>query len=203
MKHPGPDLPADADLRGEVESLRREVEALRARLAEALTLADADPLTGLLNHRAFVRELTRTIAFVKRYGGAATLLYFDIDGFKAVNDRLGHAAGDAALRTVADRLTSNVRTTDLVGRLGGDEFAVILTRTGAPAGAVKANALAAAIGDAPIPCGGTEVRVSVTWGYCEIGAASRCDQVLADADAAMYARKAARPQLSRPSTPAG
>jgi len=193
---------SSADLREEVEALRREVAELRARLAEAEALADTDALTGLLNRRAFVRELTRAIALLKRQGGAATVLFFDLDGFKAVNDRLGHAAGDAALKVVAERLAKGVRASDLVGRLGGDEFGVVLAGAGAPAAAAKADALVQSLAGTAIPCGGTTVAVNATWGYCELGPASGAEQAISDADAAMYARKTARARLSG-STPAG
>jgi len=100
----------------EVDDLRGEVSRLKGRLAEVETLADRDVLTPLLNRRAFVRELHRIGAFPARYGAPASLVYFDLDGFKSVNDRFGHAAGDAALREVAGRLLANTRETDIVGR---------------------------------------------------------------------------------------
>ena len=83
-------------LEREIAELRAEVALLSARLAEAEGLADRDALTPLLNRRAFMRELSRAQAFAERYDAPASLVYFDIDGLKAVNDRLGHAAGDAA-----------------------------------------------------------------------------------------------------------
>ena len=79
-----------------------------------------------------MRELKRVAAFVQRYGAPASVIYFDLDDLKAVNDRFGHAAGDAALKAVADRLAGHVRETDVVGRMGGDEFAVLLV-AGRPA----------------------------------------------------------------------
>src|SRR5690606_37882743 len=81
----------------EVEDLRGEVARLKARLAEAEGLADRDGLTPLLNRRAFLRELSRIRTFAQRYGSPASLVFFDLDDFKNVNDRFGHAAGDAAL----------------------------------------------------------------------------------------------------------
>ena len=71
---------------------------------------------------AFLRSLARIIAYVGRYGAACSLLYFDVDGLKSINDTHGHAAGDAALVHIADLLRSSIRTSDVVGRLGGDEF---------------------------------------------------------------------------------
>src|SRR4051794_41410327 len=117
---------AAAALARENAELRAELLALRARLAEAEGLADRDALTPLLNRRALMRELARTLAAVERYGRPASLVYFDLDGLKAINDRFGHAAGDAVLRAVAQRLIGHVRASDVAGRMGGDEFAVIL-----------------------------------------------------------------------------
>src|SRR4051794_32728089 len=103
----------------EIEALRQEVAELRRRLAAAGKLADVDALAPVLNRRAFLRELERALDYLSRYGGQACLLYFDLDGFKGVNDRFGHAAGDEALKAVASRLLARVRRSDLVGRLGG------------------------------------------------------------------------------------
>src|SRR5579875_145629 len=128
-----------------VVRLKAENAVLRARLAEAERLADHDALIPVLNRRAFSRELARTIAYCERYGAAASLVFFDLDGFKAVNDAHGHAAGDAALRAVAEVLTANVRDSDLVGRLGGDEFGVILAQANREVATIKAAALAGQI----------------------------------------------------------
>jgi diguanylate cyclase (GGDEF)-like protein len=178
-------------LLGEIDELRKEVGRLKARLAEAEALADRDALTPLLNRRAFVRELGRVIAFIQRYGGPASLIYFDLDGFKAVNDRFGHAAGDMALRAVAERLAGNVRESDIVGRLGGDEFGVILVHADIATAAAKATALAQAVEDEPAQCGEWLVPLKVSYGVRKIVPGLGAEQVLAAADAAMYARKRA------------
>ncbi len=183
--------PALSAFARELQALRDEVAALKSRLAEAEALADADVLAPVLNRRAFVRELTRTIAFVQRYGGPACLICFDLDGFKAINDRYGHAAGDAALTATADRLVDHVRSSDLVGRLGGDEFAVVLPQTDAEAGAAKAASLAAAIGGASVVFDGARIALRASWGLCEVGPGLSAGQVMAKADAAMFASKQA------------
>src|SRR5262249_43608803 len=113
-------------LAGEVERLERELAAARAHMAALAAKAEIDPLTDILNRRAFERALERALAHVKRYGTSAALLYVDLDRFKLVNDRHGHAAGDAVLQAVAAVLMRHVRASDVVGRLGGDEFAVLL-----------------------------------------------------------------------------
>ncbi len=116
------------NLLSEIDELRGEVGRLKGRLAEVEDLADRDALTPLLNRRALLRELARIRTFSQRYGSPASLVYFDLDDLKGVNDRLGHAAGDAALKAVAERLLAHVRESDIVGRMGGDEFAVILVQ---------------------------------------------------------------------------
>lgn len=179
-------------LRREAASLREEVAALKARLAAAEALADIDVLVPLLNRRAFTRELSRAAAFVTRYGGGACLLYFDLDDFKAVNDRYGHAAGDAALTAAAQRLRANIRETDTAGRLGGDEFGVILAQTDGPTARAKARALAAAISDNWIGLENGRIQLGVTWGACDIRAGASADEVLAEADAAMFLKKPSR-----------
>ncbi|GBD43434.1 putative diguanylate cyclase YdaM [bacterium HR40] len=92
-------------------------------------LADTDDLTGLLNRRAFFERGATFVALARRYGHSLALALCDIDRFKTVNDRYGHAAGDAALREVATALRSEARASELVARLGGDEFAVLMPLT--------------------------------------------------------------------------
>ena len=94
----------------------------RQRLArQALT----DPLTGLANRQRLLDAMDEACGRVEGSGGAAALLYCDLDGLKAINDRLGHEAGDIVLRAVGDRMRGAVRTADVVARLGGDEFVVL------------------------------------------------------------------------------
>jgi diguanylate cyclase (GGDEF)-like protein len=180
---------AIGNLVGEIEELRREVGRLKARLMEAEELADRDALTPLLNRRAFIRELRRVLAFANRYGSPVSLIYFDLDGFKAVNDRFGHAAGDAALKTVADRLQANVRESDVVGRLGGDEFGVILVQADQGAAEAKAASLAALIEGEPAAYGEWLAPLKVSYGVRRINPALTPEQALAAVDAAMYSRK--------------
>jgi diguanylate cyclase (GGDEF)-like protein len=98
-----------------------------AAAREMVHKASTDPLTGLLNRRAFLDEVQRHIARLDRENGSGTLMFVDLDAFKAVNDRLGHAVGDEVLVLLANLLRKLVRPGDLIARLGGDEFAVWLT----------------------------------------------------------------------------
>jgi diguanylate cyclase (GGDEF)-like protein/putative nucleotidyltransferase with HDIG domain len=139
-----------------------------------------DPLTGCLNRRGFEERLDAELSRADREGGAATLLLLDLDGFKAVNDRHGHAAGDELLRWVAARLDREVRTEDAVGRLGGDEFAIVLAG-GRPAAAVErievalAERAPASVGIATYPADGHDA-----------------DELLRVADGDLYTRKHGR-----------
>src|SRR5260370_26525587 len=130
-------------LLGDVDRLRRELDESRNRIAFLERLADEDSLMPIANRRAFVRELSRMMAFAQRYGTPASVIYFDLDGLNAVNDEHGHAAGDAALQHVAQILVDSVRNTDVVGRLGGDDFTVLLLHTDQEPAARQADALAA------------------------------------------------------------
>lgn len=179
-------------LLGELDELKAEVDRLKARLEEAEGLADRDPLTPLLNRRAFLRELGRARTFAQRHGFPLSLVYFDLDGFKALNDRLGHSAGDAALHSVAERLVANVRESDVVGRMGGDEFAVVLMPADQAAAEARAGALAHAIEqDLHLP-GAADARLRVSYGVREIGPEIDPESLIAQADAAMFDAKRRR-----------
>jgi diguanylate cyclase (GGDEF)-like protein len=176
-------------LAAEVARLEAELTAMRARIAELETHAERDPLTGILNRRGFERELARAAAYVRRYGGNAALVYLDLDRFKPVNDRNGHAAGDAVLKAVAAALFSAVRASDAVARIGGDEFAVLLWNLTAQAARNKADALERAIAATVVPWGEQALMVGATAGIAELAAETDVQDLLARADAAMYARK--------------
>jgi diguanylate cyclase (GGDEF)-like protein len=105
---------------------QRRLAALDAERLQAAHRATHDPLTGLANRALFFDHLERALAYGGRHGTKTGVLYVDLDGFKGVNDRLGHAVGDGVLREVAQRLMECVRRSDLVARLGGDEFVVLL-----------------------------------------------------------------------------
>ena len=179
-------------LLGEIDDLRGEVGRLKGRLAEVEDLADRDALTPLLNRRALLRELGRIRTFAQRYGAPASLVYFDLDDLKGVNDRLGHAGGDAALKAVAERLLAHVRESDIVGRMGGDEFAVILVQADQATAEAKAAALAHAIEAEPLRFGDWSAPLHISWGVREISQDSEPEALIAEADAAMYVRKRER-----------
>ena len=175
-------------LRAENEALRRELRALQIRLGELERLADSDTLTPLLNRRAFLREVERGIARVARHGTAMTVMIADLDGLKAINDRAGHQAGDAALIHVGYALKANLRAIDSVARIGGDEFGLIFEDMDDAAAVAKAELLAAAVAGET----GEDFAASISIGWAQIRPDDTLDTLIARADAAMYAVKRAQ-----------
>lgn len=177
------------DLMREVEALRHDLEQARSRLDAAERTADLDHLLPLFNRRAFVRELTRAIAMAERYGTPSSLVYFDLDGFKLINDSFGHAAGDAVLAHFSRTLLDHVRDSDVVGRLGGDEFGVILSHADQTLAHKKSAALADTLSSSPAQWQGSAIPVSFSYGTFEVVPGENADTAIARADEAMYAHK--------------
>ena len=172
----------------EVQRMREELSQARHRINYLEKLADEDTLVPVANRRAFVREMSRMVAYAERYGSGSSVLYFDIDGFKEINDQ----HGDAALRQIAELLAENVRESDIVGRLGGDEFGVILAQATAEVAAEKAASLSALIGATPLDWEGTAIKLSVSYGVYSFSGTEDAVEALQRADQAMYAQKQSR-----------
>jgi diguanylate cyclase (GGDEF)-like protein len=183
-----------AMLIAEVQRMREDLAQAQQRVSYLEKLADEDSLVPVANRRAFVRELGRLVAFAERYGTRSSVLYFDINGFKRVNDEFGHAAGDAALHHIAQILTANVRESDVVGRLGGDEFGVILAQADADVAAEKAASLARAIETQPLNWEGNALRLTASFGAYAFSGDVNAGEALERADQAMYAQR----QVKRP-----
>jgi diguanylate cyclase (GGDEF)-like protein/PAS domain S-box-containing protein len=151
--------------------------------------ASRDGLTGLWNRERLLAELDRFLGERRRRDDrAGSLLFVDLDGFKAVNDTFGHAAGDDLLREVAQAVESRVRYTDTVARIGGDEFAVLLPGTTAAQAEQVAAKIAAAV-DSVWPSG---LRGGASVGVVELGRGLSAADALAQADGAMYVVKRGR-----------
>jgi len=173
----------------EVGRLRQEIETARNRLSQLEWVADQDSLLPVFNRRAFVRELSRVMSYSERYGTPSSVLYFDINSFKAINDGFGHAAGDAALELVTETLVQNLRESDIVGRLGGDEFGIILSHADRATANEKAQMLAERIGAARFAWDGQEIRLNVAYGVYSFKQGEDALHALEEADKAMYAHK--------------
>jgi diguanylate cyclase (GGDEF)-like protein len=183
------EFPPTASLLAEIERLKREVAVARARIGELEARADIDPMLDILNRRGFERELKRAIAYVKRYGTQAALMFVDLDSFKAVNDRHGHGTGDALLKAVTRELVARVRASDVVGRLGGDEFGVVIWWVGEAEASAKARELEGLIERVSVMHGQAQVQVGASVGVAPLLADATVTEIIANADRAMYARK--------------
>jgi diguanylate cyclase (GGDEF)-like protein/PAS domain S-box-containing protein len=170
-----------------------DVSEQRVYEDELQHMAEHDPLTSLLNRRGFEAALGAHLGRCQRYGAGGALLMLDLDGFKAVNDTLGHAAGDEVIKSAAEALVTRLRQSDVIARLGGDEFAVLLpTQTRDEAEAV-AQALLETIRTSATPGpGGQAGLVSASIGVALVLDGQLDAEVLvSNADVAMYASKAA------------
>ncbi|HEX4370312.1 MAG TPA: GGDEF domain-containing protein [Rhizomicrobium sp.] len=176
----------------EMDGLKQELNQTRTRLDEVEKTADLDAVLPILNRRAFIRELTRYIAFTTRYSTPASLIYFDLNHLKQTNDTLGHAAGDALLAKFAKILLSHVRESDCVGRMGGDEFAILLSHASQGQALKKAMGLADFAIKNPAQWNGHAVPVSFAYGAFELKAGDKAEAAIAKADEAMYAQKKSR-----------
>jgi diguanylate cyclase (GGDEF)-like protein len=156
------------------------------RFKEARQLADLDALTGLHNRRYFHETLAREVARAHRYDRRLALIVFDLDDFKAINDRIGHLAGDAVLAEAADRIRDVVRSADIACRVGGDEFAVILPESALGDADQLYRRLQAAVSARPVAQAGT---LSVSAGIAELKPGDDTTSFFERADEALYRAK--------------
>ncbi len=166
--------------------------------AELRYLADHDPLTGLLDRRRFRAELDGYVSFSARYGGQGAVMIIDIDGLKAVNDSLGHHAGDNLIRLIGKTLRERVRTTDIVARLSGDELAVLMPQTDVEGALQLGENLRAQVAESARPAPEAD-PVTISVGIAMFGSeqSGGSEAVLIAADEAMYrAKEDGRNQIS-------
>jgi diguanylate cyclase (GGDEF)-like protein/PAS domain S-box-containing protein len=183
------DRAPEEDVRSVVLTLRDVDERKRAEL-ELAEVALRDDLTGLWNRRGVFGLLGAALASPPEGGRTVAVVLADLDGFKAVNDRAGHAAGDAVLRALARRLEHAVRDADAVGRIGGDEFLVLCSVDGPATAAAVADRIIA-VGAAPFHVDGVEHRVGVSAGVALADVGTPVAELLSRADVALYRAKAA------------
>jgi len=171
--------------------MEQQLAEQRQRIAELEAISTTDELTGLPNRRAFHDFLARTMARARRHGETGVIGFFDLDRFKHINDRYGHAAGDAALRHVADGLQARIRSSDYAARLHGDEFAVVLVRAEPEQGTERIRRIEDEVSAAPFRHGSRRISVSLSCGVVTYGPDSEADALLSLADMRMYERKRA------------
>jgi two-component system cell cycle response regulator len=156
------------------------------RFREARQLADLDALTGLHNRRYFHETLAREVARAHRYGRKLALVVFDLDDFKAINDRIGHLAGDGVLAEVAERVRSVVRSADIACRVGGDEFGIILPESTIADAEQLSHRMQGAVAARPIGDAGT---LQLSAGAAELQTEDDATRFFERADDALYRAK--------------
>lgn len=170
-----------------VSVMQREREEAVAKLQE---YANRDGLTGIANRRFFEARLRDEFSRWQRYGGNLSVLLFDLDHFKTINDRFGHVVGDNVLRVMAQRVAGVVRSQDTFGRFGGEEFALLLPCTSLDEAMLVAEKIRQTIGSTPIEAEGVRVPVTASVGGAAAHAGALTHETLVnEADAALYRAK--------------
>jgi diguanylate cyclase (GGDEF)-like protein len=183
---------AKDDSKAEIRRLKTQLAKAMSRIEQLQAAADTDFLLGVPNRRGFERELGRAISYIQRYHATGALIVLDVDRLKPINDNFGHAAGDQVLKAIVAALSRQIRSSDVIGRLGGDEFALLLWNLSETDAHAKAAALEEDIDRLNFAFAGSTVATGVSAGVVVLGPHSEAARALADADCAMYVRKAQR-----------
>jgi diguanylate cyclase len=178
-------------MRERLQRLEAEGASLRERVRRARAQAVRDPLTGVFNRLAYEERMAQEYARWQRYRDPVSLVVLDIDRFKEVNDRFGHAAGDRALKGLAEQLAQHLRRSDLLARYGGEEFVILMPKTERSAAFTVAEKLRALVGGCRFQYREENVPLTVSCGVTEFGAGDTPDAVFARADQALYRAKQA------------
>lgn len=187
------------DAKAEIRRLKTQLAKATARIEQLQAAADTDFLLGIPNRRGFERELGRAISYIQRYHASGALVVLDVDRLKPINDNFGHAAGDQVLKAIVAVLSRQIRSSDVIARLGGDEFALLLWNLSETDAHAKAVALEEDIDRLNFAFAGSTVATGVSAGVVVLGPHSEAARALADADCAMYVRKAQRRHEVQPS----
>jgi len=181
----------EEQLRKRLEEVQGESRELRAKMIEAHRQAATDTVTGLPNRLAYEERLEQEFARWKRFGEPLTLLVWDIDDFKRINDRFGHHAGDKALRIIGQSLLLGLRETDFVARFGGEEFVMLLTGTNSEDAMGVAEAVRREVKESGIHSVGNRVEVTISCGMSQFAQGDTPMDVFSRADRALYEAKRA------------
>jgi diguanylate cyclase len=174
------------------DSLRKSFQLtyeLNLAKAQVERLAQTDELTGLNNRRAFRAQVEEFLARTRRYQEPLSLVMLDVDHFKRINDTHSHAAGDAALRAVADVLKKSVRAIDVPGRWGGEEFALALPQTGLEEALKLAERVRLTLEAERVKTSSVVLALTASFGVASADSSSTVESLVAGADAAMYRAK--------------
>ena len=165
---------------------------LLRRMRNLVDLAHSDPLTGCLNRRSFMDASARDFARSRRTGSPLSVIFFDIDHFKGINDSHGHAAGDAVIQSLTECVKTAIRTTDMLGRLGGEEFVVLLPDTDCYSARMVAEKLRASLQSTTVVHENAVLHFTASFGVAQIADADADPLVLIErADSLMYEAKRA------------
>jgi diguanylate cyclase (GGDEF)-like protein len=170
----------------ERRALLEEISLLKERILDLEHAADTDPLVPVYNRRAFIREIEKAQTVMSRYQIPSSLIFFDLNGFKSINDRFGHGIGDEFLLKVGEILHTSVRDCDMVARIGGDEFGVLLFKTTEEIARAKAATLACRISEQKISIPTGDITLSAAWGISACSPELEIREILDRADRAMY-----------------
>lgn len=172
-----------------MHDLNTELSRAKENLAELERLVDVDCLAPIPNRRAFMRRLTWALNMFERYGHPSTILFFDINSFKELNDEYGHAAGDLAIRHVSMCLSSAMRESDFLARIGGDEFAVIMYYADEEAAARRGRLITQKLAANPLVYNNQAITVTAALGTHSLKTGDDAETALAAADMSMYVDK--------------
>lgn len=178
-------------LNEQLNSTEQEVEALRRQVEEARQAAMRDQLTGIPNRLAYDQRISEELARTRRYATPCTLLVWDVDKFKSINDTYGHAAGDKVLTVIAQTLQQQIRETDLLARYGGEEFVLVMAETSLAAAQPVAEKLRAAIEATEFHFRGKRVIITASCGIAEAVPGDTPHSLFQRADSALYQAKQA------------
>jgi diguanylate cyclase (GGDEF)-like protein len=175
----------EAELRATENAMQLQEDMLKLR-----QLADTDFMTGLMNRRSFLSVAEDTVAFCRRYKRNMATLMIDIDHFKKINDTHGHAAGDDAIKSIADIISQSIRTTDKAARFGGEEFVVLLREIDQETAILLADRIRTSIESARVRHGDTIIPITVSIGLALFDESDRDVQdVIERADQGLYVAK--------------
>jgi len=172
-----------------LDDVNRDLSRTKESLSEIERLVDVDCVAPIPNRRAFMRRLSWAITMHERYGHPSTILYFDLNDFKQINDQYGHAAGDIAIRHISQLLSTTMRESDFLARIGGDEFAVIMYYASEESAKLRGAKIVEKLEKTPFVFNGTHLHVTTAYGYYSIKSGDDAEAALASADMSMYVDK--------------
>lgn len=181
-----------AKLMAAAQEAERRLAAQARRICELEALSYTDELTGIFNRRGMTEAIDRALSSAQRHKESGGLAYLDLDGFKAINDRHGHEAGDRLLQAAAQAIRSQIRTTDTAARLGGDEFAILFAKGDPSSLRAKAERVRIVLMNTWVDLGAAKVAIRASLGFAQYRPGMTRDKLVAAADTAMYADKRAR-----------